>query len=142
VNNSGTADLFDIDSFVVAVGDGAFAHSGAFAKAYPGIQGCAKYHADCNCDGVVDLFDIDPFVERISDPDEWHTEYECESGDCDWETESLGGGMSARDFAAWLAANQGEAGYAWWEEVAETLAESLEDEERAEFWADVYTAMQ
>ncbi|MBN2445754.1 MAG: hypothetical protein JXO22_03460, partial [Phycisphaerae bacterium] len=57
-NCDGTADVFDIDAFVLAIIDPA-----AYATTYPG---CNIKNADCNQDGTPDVFDIDAFVALIT----------------------------------------------------------------------------
>ena len=56
-NCDGTADIFDIDAFVMAI-----LNPTAYASAYPG---CNLMTADTNCDGTPDVFDVDTFVAII-----------------------------------------------------------------------------
>jgi hypothetical protein len=56
-NCDGTADVFDIDAFVMAIIDPV-----QYALTYPG---CDVDLADCNLDGTPDVFDIDAFVNVI-----------------------------------------------------------------------------
>lgn len=58
VNCDGVLNNFDIDPFVLAVGDGA-AYSAAFPE-------CSIRRADMNSDGVVNNFDIDGFVSALA----------------------------------------------------------------------------
>lgn len=57
LNCDGAVNGFDIDPFVLALGNEA-----AYAEAYPR---CAAYLADVNDDGEVNGFDIDPFVALL-----------------------------------------------------------------------------
>ncbi|MBN2447543.1 MAG: exo-alpha-sialidase [Phycisphaerae bacterium] len=57
LNCDGSADVFDIDAFVLAI-----TNPGAYATSYPG---CNINLADCNQDASVDVFDIDSFVALI-----------------------------------------------------------------------------
>ncbi|MBN2447368.1 MAG: lamin tail domain-containing protein, partial [Phycisphaerae bacterium] len=54
----GSADVFDIDAFVLAITNPA-----GYAAAHPG---CNIMNADCNGDDAVDVFDIDAFVAIIT----------------------------------------------------------------------------
>ncbi|MBN2446090.1 MAG: hypothetical protein JXO22_05170 [Phycisphaerae bacterium] len=54
----GSADVFDIDAFVLAITEPA-----TYAVAYPG---CDVMQADCDQDGTADVFDIDAFVAIIA----------------------------------------------------------------------------
>ncbi|MBN2447918.1 MAG: hypothetical protein JXO22_14395, partial [Phycisphaerae bacterium] len=56
-NCDGGVDVFDIDSFVLAL-----TNPGAYATTYPD---CDIMNADCNEDTTVDVFDIDSFVALI-----------------------------------------------------------------------------
>ena len=60
VNCDGTLNAFDIDPFVVALGD-----PEAYAAAYPD---CDPATADVNVDHAVNAFDIDPFVVLLTSP--------------------------------------------------------------------------
>ncbi|MBN2447477.1 MAG: hypothetical protein JXO22_12165, partial [Phycisphaerae bacterium] len=57
LNCDGTADLFDIDAFILAILDP--------AEYYTNYPGCDVMLADCNGDGYADVFDIDAFVAII-----------------------------------------------------------------------------
>ncbi|MBN2448395.1 MAG: hypothetical protein JXO22_16830 [Phycisphaerae bacterium] len=57
-NCDGSADVFDIDAFVMAIIDPA-----AYAAAYPD---CNVMTVDTNCDDTMDVFDIDTFVAIIT----------------------------------------------------------------------------
>ncbi|MBN2446046.1 MAG: hypothetical protein JXO22_04950 [Phycisphaerae bacterium] len=57
-NCDGAVDVFDIDSFVMAIID-----AGVYEAAYPD---CDVNNADCNLDGMADVFDIDAFVAAIT----------------------------------------------------------------------------
>ncbi|MBN2446603.1 MAG: hypothetical protein JXO22_07755 [Phycisphaerae bacterium] len=59
-NCDGAVDVFDIDSFILAITNPA-----AYAAMYPA---CDMGVADCNGDGAVDVFDIDAFVDRVTAP--------------------------------------------------------------------------
>jgi len=58
LNCDRAVDLFDIDSFVLALVD-----PDRYALVYPN---CFLRYADINGDGTVDAFDIDPFVELLT----------------------------------------------------------------------------
>ncbi|MBN2445716.1 MAG: hypothetical protein JXO22_03270 [Phycisphaerae bacterium] len=58
-NCDGVSDVFDIDSFIMAIID-----PGQYAIAYPD---CDVMLADCDQDGTPDVFDIDMFVQLITD---------------------------------------------------------------------------
>ena len=57
LNCDGSADLFDIDPFVIAL-----SNPGAYRLQYPD---CDRSNADCNDDGIVDSHDIDAFVALL-----------------------------------------------------------------------------
>ncbi|MBN2447028.1 MAG: hypothetical protein JXO22_09895 [Phycisphaerae bacterium] len=56
-NCDGSADVFDIDAFVLAITDGA---------AWQTTYDCSFDNCDCNEDDTVDVFDIDTFVQIIT----------------------------------------------------------------------------
>ncbi|MBN2445678.1 MAG: Ig-like domain-containing protein [Phycisphaerae bacterium] len=58
MNCDGSADVFDIDAFVLAI-----TNPTAYAAAYPD---CDINLADCNQDSSVDVFDIDAFVNVLT----------------------------------------------------------------------------
>ncbi|MBN2447385.1 MAG: hypothetical protein JXO22_11695 [Phycisphaerae bacterium] len=57
-NCDGSTDVFDIDSFVMAI-----ISQGEYSIAYPA---CELDNADCNGDGEPDVFDIDSFIVLIA----------------------------------------------------------------------------
>lgn len=65
-NCDGVVDLFDIDSFVLAVTSAT--NTPPFASYYALFPNCDPYRADINGDGVVNLFDVDPFVNLLTSP--------------------------------------------------------------------------